>query len=494
MATPRTIMRPFATAAPAGATGINPAAMLLVMLAITASLFTANPLSSLVGVFGLLVLFKFFWTRTQPAVLFLALLHQWLQVNAGLLYADVFGLDHSEFFTYREYADEAYFLGMSSLFALGFGLWLMTRDLSKERLDSWLDRLDPLKCLKLYVTFNVTFSVICTLPLPGLGQAIMALSFLKWGFFYIFFSAVLHTGRYRLSLIIFMVLEFVFSLYSIFASFRAILIMPIMLLPVFFKGRIRFVHLLVGLLLSALLINVAIVWTAVKQDYRAFMAQGQKGQFINVSRDVALAKLGDLVKNVDGNIYEGAELAMVRRIFYLDLLSGVMKNVTATLPHESGANSMKSILHIVTPRFLFPEKEAIHDAVQLNKYMGRYIADYRTTSMSIGYVGDFYIDFGFYAPLAVFVLGLINGYFYRMLYRQDPVGGWGLFFAMPLFFTFYVFEITLIKMFGMMVTYVLVMLLVSRFLLPYIKRKVTLDVVTPQGGSAHVNPRRVRIA
>ncbi len=492
MATPRTTVRPFATAAPAGASGINPAAMLLVMLAITASLFTTNPLSSLVGVAGLIALFKFFWTRTQPAVLFLALLHQWLQVNAGLLYADIFGLDHSEFFTYREHADEAYFLGMSSLFALGFGLWLMTRDLSRERLDSWLDSLDPRKCLKLYVTFNVAFGVISTLPLPGLGQVFFAISFLKWGFFYVLFSAVLHTGRYRIPLVICIFLEFVFSLYSIFASFRAILIMPIMLLPVFFKGRIRFVHLLTGLLLTALLINVAIVWTAVKQDYRAFMAQGQKGQVINVSRDVALGKLGELVQKMDSNVYEGAAVGLVRRIFYLDFLSGVMKNVPANLPHESGANSLKSVFHIITPRFLFPEKEALIDAVQLNKYMGRYIADYRTTSMSIGYVGDFYIDFGFYAPLAVFVLGLINGYLYRLLYRQDPVGGWGLFFAMPLFFTFYVFEITLIKMCGMVVTYVLVMLMVSRFMLPYIKRKVVWDVVT-QPGTAHFNPRRARI-
>ena len=154
---------------------------------------------------------------------------------------------------------------------------------------------------------------------------------------------------------------------------------------------------------------------------------------------------------------------------------------------------MKSLLHIVTPRILFPDKEILHDAVQLNKYIGKFVADYRTTSMSIGYVGDFYIDFGFFAPLAVFLLGLFNGYMYRFLYRQDSVGGWGLFLAMPLFFTFYIFEITLIKMIGLMVTYVLVMLAVSKFLLPRIKRSVEVDTTTSGVRTTHLNPRRARL-
>ncbi len=495
MPTQRIMMRPFATLAPVPAAGFNPVALMLIMVATAVALITFNPLSTLVGLAGLVVLFKFFWTRTQPAVMFWALLHQWLQVNAGLLYADLLGVDHSEIFTYKVHADEAYLLGMTSLFALGLGLWIMTRKLSRERLDDWLARLDPRKCLKAYVVFIIFFAVLSSLPLPGVGQVILALSSLKWGFFYIFFCSVLHTGRYRFPLLICILLEFVFSLYSIFASFRAILIMPIMLLPVFFKGRIRPSHLLAGFLLLAFLVNVGIVWTAVKQDYRLFMAQGEKGQVINVSRNVALGRLGELVQSVDGKRYQEGAIALVYRLFYIDFLSGLIGNVPERLPFEEGANSMKSILHVVTPRMFFPEKEVLHDAVQLNKYMGRFVADYTTTSMSIGYVGDFYIDFGFFAPLGVFVLGLIIGYLYRLLYRQDPVGGWGLFLAMPLFFTIYVFEITLIKMFGVMVTYVLVMLMVSKFLLPRIKRSVELGGVAPSGvRTGHLNPRRARLA
>jgi hypothetical protein len=156
--------------------------------------------------------------------------------------------------------------------------------------------------------------------------------------------------------------------------------------------------------------------------------------------------------------------------------------------------AIKALTHIVTPRILFPEKEALHDSVHLNKYIGEYIADYRTTSMSIGYVGDLYIDFGFFAPFAVFLDGLLIGFLFRLLYRQDADPGWGLFLTMPLFFLIYLFEVSLIKQLGLLVTYTLVMLLVAKFTLPLIKRSVQRAMISPGAARAErVNPRRARI-
>lgn len=476
------------TPAPVG--GVNVAASLPLILAATVSLLTANPFLTLTGLAGFVLLIKFFWTRRQPAILFWALLHQWLQVNSALIYADILDREQSEIFIrYKEHADEAYLLGMVGLIAFGLGLWIMTRNLSRDTLESWLNRLDPKKCLKAYLAFIVVYSIISSLKLPGLGQLVIALGFLKWGFFYIFFSAVLHTGRYRPALAICMLLEFIFSLFSIFAGFKEILIMPLILLPVFFKGRIRVAHLLLAATLAALLINVGIVWTAVKMDYRAFMAAGEKGQVIRVNRGDAMQELEHLVLSVNGKQYQQAAIAMMYRISYLEFLSGVIGNVPARLPHENGAVALKALTHIVTPRVLFPEKEVLHDSIFLNKYVGEYIADYRTTSMGIGYVGDLYIDFGFFAPLAVFLDGLLIGFLYRLLYRQDCEAGWGLFLVMPLFFLIYLFEVSLIKQIGLLTTYTLVMLLVARFVLPRIKGSVQRAVAIPDvNRTVHVNP------
>lgn len=444
----------------------------LPLLVAVIALLTPSPFLGIFGFAGLVLISRLFWTRRQPAIIFWALLHQWLQVNAPLLHAGMLGEDLAGVLHWGARADDAYVLGMGGLLAFALGLWVATRRLLRQSLADWLDRLDPRRCLHAYLIFVGVYAAVAVVPLPGLGQALVALGFLKWGFFYIFFSAVLHTGRYRLALALSILLEFLFSLFSIFAGFKAILIMPLILLPVFFHRRLRGGEWLAVVALATALVSVGLVWTAVKGDYRAYMAGGARGQVINVSRGDAMGELARLVTALDANKLEQAVIDMTERISYLDFLSGVMGYVPMWLPHENGKVALAALTHVVTPRILFPEKEALHDSLHLNKYIGEYVADYSTTSMSIGYVGDLYVDFGWYAPLAVFVLGLILGAQYRYLYRLGGDPGWGIFLVMPMFFFFYLFEISLIKQLGLATTYLLVMVLVAKFALPWIKRRV----------------------
>lgn len=443
-----------------------------ILLAVLAALLTPSPFLGIFGIAGLMLIVRLFWTRQQPAIIFWALLHQWLQVTAPLLHAALLGKDLSGVLRWGAHADDAYLLGMSGLLAFALGLWMVTQRYLRQSLAGWLDRLDPRRCLHAYLIFVGVYAAVSVVPLPGLGQALVALGFLKWGFFYIFFSAVLHTGRYRLALALSILLEFLFSLFSIFAGFKAILIMPLILLPVFFHRRLRAGELLAAVALASALVGVGLVWTGVKADYRAYLAAGERGQVINVGRGDAMGELARLATALDANKLEQAVIDMTERIAYLDFLSGVMGYVPMWLPHENGKVALAALTHVVTPRILFPEKEALHDSLHLNKYIGEYVADYTTTSMSIGYVGDLYVDFGWYAPLAVFVLGLILGAQYRYLYRLGGDPGWGIFLVMPMFFFFYLFEISLIKQLGLATTYLLVMVLVAKFALPWIKRRV----------------------
>ena len=495
MNTSLTMRRPLTRNSTVSDGGINPAAIFSVLVAVAGALVSTNPLLSLVGLAGLILLVKSFWTRSQPAIIFWALLHQWLQVNILLIYGNFTGQDQSALLYYKEHAEQAYLLSMAGLIAVGLGYWVLTRHLLQENIDRWLDQLEPRKCLKTYLTFVVVSFIISSLNLPGIGQLLLVISLLKWGFFYIFFSAVFHTGRYRGILVFCMLLEFIFSLYSIFAGFKAILLMPIVLLPVFMKKRFSLINLLLGVIAAVALINVGIVWTAVKQDYRSFLSSGLQGQVIVVDRNRAMTELGRLVSSMNGQRYQQAAVAMISRISYIDFLSGVIGNVPARLPHENGAIALKAFTHVVTPRILFPEKEALHDSLHLNKYVGKYTADYRTTSMSIGYVGDLYIDFGFFAPFALFGVGLLFGFMYRLLYRQDADAGWGIFMVMPMFFIIYLFEISLIKQVGVLVTCTLLMLAVSKFMLPQIKRSTVRGSISSGTTlTVHVNPRRARLS
>lgn len=455
---------------------------LTVLLLTGAALISPSPFLGFYGIAGLLLIYRLFWTRRQPAVIFWALLHQWLQVNLPLVHAGLSGEELAGVFHYRAHADDAYLLGMSGLLAFALGLWAVTRRLHPQSLSDWLDRLDPRRCLRAYLFFILVYTAASFVPLPGMGQLLVALGFLKWGFFYIFFSAVLHTGRYRPALILAILLEFFFSLFSIFASFRAILIMPLILLPVFFSRRLRPGQLLALGALGMALVGVGLVWTAVKMDYRKFMAAGATGQVINVGRAEAMGELLRLVTELDGEKLADATIAMTERLSYLDFLSGVMANVPARLPHEEGRVALAALTHVVTPRILFPEKEALHDSLHLNKYIGEYVANFTTTSMSIGYVGDLYIDFGWYAPLAVFALGLLLGGQFLLLYRLGGDPGWGGFLTMPMFFLLYLFEVSLIKQIGLLTTYTTVMIPLAKFALPLIKRSV--ERRTPAGSVA----------
>lgn len=444
----------------------------VIALAVSGALLTPSPFLGLYGIASLMLIYRLFWMRRQPAIIFWALLHQWLQVNAPLLHAAFLGEDLSGVFRWGAHADDAYILGMTGLLAFAFGLWVVTRRLHSQSLTGSLDRLDPGRCLQVYLAFIALYALASIVRLPGMGQALVALGFLKWGFFYIFFSAVLHTGRYRGALALTIVLEFLFSLFSIFAAFKAILIMPLILLPIFFTNRPRVGQILVLVALATVLVSVGLVWTAVKMDYRAYLAAGARGQVINVSRGDAMNELAGLVVALDAAKLQAAVNDMAKRISYLDFLSGVMGNVPMSLPHENGQVAKAAITHVLTPRMFFPEKQALHDSLHLNKYIGEYVADYSTTSMSIGYVGDLYLDFGWYAPIAVFLLGLLLGAQYRFLYRLGGSPGWAMFLVMPTFFFLYLFEISLIKQIGLATTYTLVMILVAKFALPTIKRTV----------------------
>jgi len=450
----------------------NSAGKWILISAALISLLSDYTLASLFGAFGLFLLYTMFWTRRQPAVLFWALLHQWLQINITLIYVNITGQDFIEFFKYRESAWNAYWLGMAGWLTFSLGIWCMTRQISHASIKNWAERLDPEKCFKVYIIFLILNVTLPYLPISGLGQLIIAFSMLKWGFFYLFFAASMNSGRHKKFLFLLIFSELIYSLFSIFSDFKSILIMPLILFPAFYKDRAGLKKLLLVAVLSSFLLILGLIWTSVKTDYRQFLSGGHKGQVINVSREEAMSELGNLIASTDSQKIFSAIPDLVSRISYLDFLSGTIGNVPQNLPHEDGEIVKKALLHILMPRILFPNKEEIHDSLHTNKYVGEYVADYLTTSISIGYVGDLYIDFGYLAPIAVFIDGLLIGFLFRLLFQQDKEAGWGLFLTLPLFFIVYLFETAFIRQISMVVTYTLVILAVSKFALPGIKRRV----------------------
>lgn len=84
--------------------------------------------------------------------------------------------------------------------------------------------------------------------------------------------------------------------------------------------------------------------------------------------------------------------------------SMVLKHVPAVVDFENGQEFINDVLSSIMPRALWPDKRIVNDYERFNYYTGYSLN--RGTAMSMGVLGDFYLNFGFYGTLvALFFFG-----------------------------------------------------------------------------------------
>jgi hypothetical protein len=106
--------------------------------------------------------------------------------------------------------------------------------------------------------------------------------------------------------------------------------------------------------------------------------------------------------------------ALVRRVSSVEQFANVLERVPAFIPHEGGRLTWQAVQHVVMPRILFPNKPVLWDTVLVERYAGWTVR--AGTSVGIGYMAEFYVDFGrlgMYVPLFLFgaLIGLIYSAF-----------------------------------------------------------------------------------
>ena len=105
-------------------------------------------------------------------------------------------------------------------------------------------------------------------------------------------------------------------------------------------------------------------------------------------------------------------------------LSMTLNHVPRHQPIVNGQELFTDITASLVPRFLAAEKKKVNDKEKFEKYTGHHI--YGNTAMSIGVLGDFYINFGYWgAFIALFFLGvfvaLVLKYFMRKFVLPNPM-------------------------------------------------------------------------
>jgi hypothetical protein len=218
---------------------------------------------------------------------------------------------------------------------------------------------------------------------------------------------------------------------------------------------------------TAMLFGLFVVWTAVKMEYREFIST-TSGSAVQNDYSTRLTKLGELIFALDEQNLTSGLNSLIYRIGYVDLFGAVLVEVPAHTPHEFGAILRDALERPFMPRLFFPNKEIIDDTVRTMRYTGMQFSASESTSVSLGFVAETYIDFGeFWMFPILFSIGLFYGRIYKGLMSSPMLRGLlGMGVITSVFFNIASLEISFTKAFGGLLVAVIVSWLLGNYIVP----------------------------
>jgi hypothetical protein len=392
------------------------------------SYFTANSWLTMGSVLMLPVLASLLWFAGEPPVLLFASLIQWLQAAVAIYYANYYNQSLADVNGIPEFYTATWLslLGVLAL-AAGMRLAVWRRVMLTAETDREAGRLEARKIFAVYLTAFVSFYFLGQVAylIPALRQPLMALTTLRWVLVYLLFYTVLRQKRNYALLTAVMLLELVVGFLGFFSAFRGVFLILLVVLPTA-QLVVTGWRVLQAVVIAIVLIALSVVWTVVKEEYRAFLNQDTNEQVVMGSVSERIEKLTALTGELNGSKIQDGLDRLILRVSYVNYFALCLINVPANVPHENGKLWMEAFEHVLMPRFLFPDKAALDDSVRTSHYTGLQVAGQESgSSIGIGYIGESYVDFGkagMFAP--IFLLGVFFGLIYRYFtrYRHATLG------------------------------------------------------------------------
>ncbi len=363
-----------------------------------------------------------------PPVLQLAFTHQWVQVFLGIYYHGLTErkLEAMELSDYRPMV----MIGMGCLLALLLGLVAGAKLIGRWVKTEGGQSPDILSLRMLVIGYIGSFFVIGAVTagaweIPGLTQAILSLTFLRLALLFLLLRKLTWPNLQTTWIAVVLLAEITIGITGFFAGFREpLVIAAVVLLERFDTKNLR--HWFVAGGLAAATVALAIVWTAVKVDYRAkYMSDQTFANSTETRLGYITAALNKFVSGEGGEVAEQID-ALVDRMWVIYYPALAVARVPSELPHTGGEILQNALWHIVTPRFLFPEKETLaSDSEMVRKYSGIWVAggedesgEENYTSIAFGYAAESYLDFGvpwMFVPILIW--GLVMGMIYRLFFK-----------------------------------------------------------------------------
>jgi hypothetical protein len=419
------------------------------------------------------------WRAGEPPVLLMAAGLQLAQVVVTPLYASMTGEPLSAFSMGFGDITAATWFALAAILSLAVGMWLAQ---SGARSSAALMRLQGLTWspraafIFFLITLLLSASFVQLADIDdGLRQPALAAARIEWAGVFVLTYVCSVQRRGFVYVLLVACLELVKGFTGVFADFKEIFIV-LLVGVVAATPRLKLRTALAGLVLASITLTLGVFWSAIKMDYRNFVSLGTGEQVALVPVEDRFAYLMDRVSGADGETMRYGLDRLIRRWGYVDLLAATMRNVPARVPFENGGLIGASVMHILQPRVLFPDKASPPSDTEITvRYSGIPFdagGNAANTSISLGYVAELYVDFGFAGALvATFILGLVFGGSVRFVMsstRLPAILIAGL--AVVLMMSAASFEQALIKMTGGFTTTFVMILLIARYLIPYVLR------------------------
>lgn len=440
------------------------------------NLGSKNPLELFFSLFLIpFFIYLFFHKKHQP-FLFVVALFEWITATIKVFDAEFKNLNFNDVSLHRfpNHIQESFWLYVIHVSLFFLTVFFVTRSvpaLTSRLIISHIKNYNPLSAILAYLIFAFVVNPILSyilFPL-GLGQLFYQLYNIKWALMFIALFVVVIRKKHIVLFFAIVLIEFILSFAAFFAEFKNYFVYLIIIM-LFFSTKLNIKQYLLLSFIAILAFNFAVLWTIVKGEQRKFLSGGARSQAVVVSTGDALSNIGNLVINLNSDQYAIGLESLVARISYIDFLSACIEYIPAQRPHEQGLVWWSAISHVFTPRVFFPDKAIIEDSEHLMKYTGLVVASTKEgTSLSLGAIGDSYVDFGTYFMWFPIVLyGIFIGLMYRYIVYNSPNALFGYAFTFPMLNFFTITGSASIKLFGWAVVYWMGFYLLNKFVIKYL--------------------------
>jgi hypothetical protein len=386
--------------------------------------------NALLGLFAMIsfgIITRMVWRTGEPQLPFYVCAFQWIQVASAIIQSDLAGSALANVYPGMTF-EKATWLSLLAvtIFAIVFGAVIRIRaPQSKELIDATSSTILKLNLPNLFISWLALFLVYTlimgAIRIPSLGTLINPIAYLRYGFAYLIFQNVLLKNKSWIFLLIVLISETIVGFLGFFGTFRLIYFVLILAAgSVLYHNKKLWLPLIASLSVLAI---IGFFWQGVKQDYRSFVSGGERVQAIEVSTEEQLEYLENAIQDINSDtLIKGAENTLAR-LEYIGFFGLAIKQVPENIDYTGGRLWKEALMNVFMPRILFPNKMSFNDSDRTNEFCGVRVADASEgTSISIGFIGESYIDFG---PIGMFIpialMAFLAATFYSSLLKNAPI-------------------------------------------------------------------------